>query len=50
MEIKMKAINEEAELKNYEKNLKPIKHFDGDIPMDELLNLKYLNLITLIIF
>ncbi len=36
----MKAVKDEADFKNYEKSLKPIKHFDGDIPMDELLNIK----------
>jgi len=38
--MKMQAINEEQEIENFEKSLKPIKRFDGDIPMDELMNLK----------
>lgn len=37
----MNAINEEEAIQNFEKSLKPIKKFDGDIPMEELMNLKY---------
>lgn len=44
LEMKMKLISEEAEIQNFEKSIKPLKKFDGDIPMDELLNLKYFNL------
>lgn len=29
-------------MKNFEKNIKPLKHFDGDIPMEELMNIKFL--------
>lgn len=34
-------MKEEIDEANFEKNLKPIKHFDGDIPMDELLKIKF---------
>lgn len=35
-------MKEEVDEMNFEKNLKPIRHFDGDIPMDELLKIKFL--------
>lgn len=45
----MNAINEEKEIENFEKSLKPIKHFDGDIPMEELMNLKFAFIFLLIL-
>lgn len=45
LELKKKAINDEREMIEFEKNLKPIKHFNGDIPEDELYKLKYIIII-----